>query len=178
MPLPTARPRTLYVSMIFLAPFALIASAQPPSSSQPTTQPEKINIFEAKQNGYATYRIPGLVVTKSGALLAYCEARKNGTQDWDEIDVMLRRSTDAGRTWDEPRVIARTPKDAPPNPAPIAGKVPQTGKTTNNPVAIADPESGVVHFLYCVNYQQCFYHAQRRRRQNLLRACRDHGRFR
>ena len=128
----------------------------PPGSATRPSEPEKLNLFEAGRGGYATYRIPGVVVTKSGAILAYCEARKSGTLDWNEIDVVLRRSTDGGRTWDEPRVIARTPKGARPNPAPVARKVHQTGKTTNNPVAIADPDSGAVHFLYCVNYQQCY----------------------
>src|SRR5262249_28678771 len=37
---------------------------------------EKRDLFEAGQGGYTMYRIPGLVVTSKGTLLAYCEARK------------------------------------------------------------------------------------------------------
>ncbi|HSU66636.1 MAG TPA: sialidase family protein, partial [Tepidisphaeraceae bacterium] len=119
-------------------------------------EPMKTNLLEAGTGGYATYRIPGIVITKSGTILAYCEARRSGTLDWDTIDVMLRRSTDGGKTWDKPRVIATAPEGTSPNPAPIARHVHQTGKTTNNPVAIVDPQSGAVVFLYCINYQQCY----------------------
>ena len=38
---------------------------------------EKHNLFESDQDGYALYRIPGIVVTAKGTVLAYCEARKN-----------------------------------------------------------------------------------------------------
>ena len=115
------------------------------------------DLFQAGAGGFATYRIPGIVVTKAGTLLAYCEARKNGTGDWAEIDVMLRRSTDGGSTWEDPRRLATAPPNAGHNPAPVALKLKESGKTTNNPVAIADPVSGTVHFLYCVNYDRCFY---------------------
>jgi sialidase-1 len=115
------------------------------------------DLFQAGAGGSATYRIPGIVVTKAGTILAYCEARKSGTGDWAEIDVMLRRSTDGGSTWEEPRLIATAPPNAGHNPAPVALKLKESGKTTNNPVAIADPVSGTVHFLYCVNYARCFY---------------------
>ena len=40
-----------------------------------------------------------IVVTAKGTLLAYCEARKGGRGDWGTIDVMLRRSSDGGKTW-------------------------------------------------------------------------------
>ena len=33
---------------------------------------KKTNLFEAGKAGYATYRIPGIVVTTRGTLLAYC----------------------------------------------------------------------------------------------------------
>ena len=51
-------------------------------------------------------RIPGIVVTKQGTVLAYCEARKQQGGDWGPIDVMMRRSTDGGKTWGPMRVIA------------------------------------------------------------------------
>jgi sialidase-1 len=115
------------------------------------------DLFAAGHEGYATCRIPGIVVTKTGAVLAYCEARKSGTGDWAQIDVMMRRSADGGRTWEAPRRIASTPAGAKHNPAPIALKLKETGRTTNNPVAIADPVGGTIHFLYCENYARCYY---------------------
>ena len=107
----------------------------------PAAEPvlEKVDLFEARTGGYHTCRIPGVVVTKEGTILAYCEARKGGTGDWQDIDVLLRRSADGGKTWSEPTVMA----DAGPLPA-------------HNATGIVDGE-GTVHFLYCVNYARAFY---------------------
>src|SRR3954466_1564456 len=91
-------------------------------------EPIKSDVFLADTAGYQTYRIPGLVVTKSGAILAYCEARKSAKSDWGVIDVMLRRSTDGGTPFDPPRRMEK---------AAVA-----TGVTVNNPLAISDLSSG------------------------------------
>lgn len=102
--------------------------------------PERHNLFEARTGGYFTYRIPGIVATKAGTLLAWAEARKTGTGDWVDIDIVLRRSRDGGATWDASRVIADAEE-----------------KPVHNAVAIADRKSGAVHFLYCVNYARAYY---------------------
>ena len=57
----------------------------------------KVDLFEANQDGYALYRIPGIVTTKRGTVLAYCEARKSDKGDWGTIDILLRRSTNRTR---------------------------------------------------------------------------------
>jgi sialidase-1 len=116
--------------------------------------PPRLDLFTAGAGGYVTYRIPGLVVTKRGTLLAYCEARK-GTGDWAPIDLMLRRSIDGGKTWSVARQIGVAPPDSAPNPAAV-GRASGQGATMNNPVAITDPISGSVYFFYCVNYARCF----------------------
>lgn len=118
---------------------------------------EKIDIFKAGENGFALYRIPGIVVTTKGTVLAYCEARKSKS-DWAEIEIYLRRSTDGGKTWNAPKQIAhlgpRLLRSA------VALKVKKLGdkeQTVNNPVAIVDRETGAIHFLYCINYERAFY---------------------
>jgi sialidase-1 len=118
---------------------------------------EKVDVFEAGSNGYAQYRIPGVVVTAKGTVLAYCEARRTSS-DWSQIDVFLRRSTDGGQTWDAPHLIAHRGAKVPRSPV-AAAKFPKLAdnQTVNNPVAIADGKSGAVHFLYCVEYARCFY---------------------
>lgn len=109
-------------------------------------EPVKTDLFTAGDAGYETYRIPGIVVTKKGTILVYCEARKSAKSDWGHIDVMLRRSTDGGKTFDARRKIV----DPPPKPD-------NADTTVNNPTAIADADSGAVHFVYCINYARCFY---------------------
>lgn len=119
---------------------------------------EKIDLFEAGKDGYALYRIPGIVVTRQGTVLAYCEARKSGKGDWGHIDVVMRRSTDGGKTWQPRQQIVHLEGKFDRNPAAVAQKLGKDGEITiNNPVAIADSRSGAVHFLFCVEYGRCFY---------------------
>jgi sialidase-1 len=119
---------------------------------------EKTDLFEPDKGDYKLYRIPGLVVTRRGSLLAYCEARKTGKSDWDTIDIMLRRSADGGRTWDGPRKIADVEGPKSKNPVALERKQADPSDVTyNNPVAIADQKTGAVHFLFCLEYARCFY---------------------
>lgn len=133
--------------------FLMIVLCTATASAQPRL--EMTELFEAGQDGYKIFRIPGVVVTAKGTVLAYCEARKTGS-DWGEIDILLRRSTDGGKTWSAPARVAEMPADAQRNPV-APKKVPaERGITLNNPVAIAD-RNGAVHLLYCVEYARCFY---------------------
>src|SRR5260370_742188 len=84
---------------------------------------EKGDLFEAKRGGYALYRVPGIGVTPPGTLLAYCEARRTGKSDWDTIDIMLRRSTDGGRTWEPRRQIAHFGPRVAKNPVALRQKL-------------------------------------------------------
>lgn len=97
-----------------------------------------INLWTANVGGYATYRIPGIVATKRGVMLAYTSAR-HGTSDWADIDIVMRRSTNNGRTWGPSRRIAGDGHG-----------------TTDNPVAITDYQNGSVVFLYQHNYERCY----------------------
>lgn len=118
----------------------------------------KRDLFEAGKKGYRLYRIPGIVVTKKGTVLAYCEARKSDRGDWGPIDVLMRRSTDGGKTWLPRKRIVHLEGDLPINPVAAAQKLDKPGdNTVNNPVAIVDHETGAVHFLYCLEYMRCFY---------------------
>ncbi len=64
---------------------------------------EQTDVFVSGANGYAAYRIPAIEATPDGTLLAFAEARKYGLADPgfgnQQIDLVLKRSTNAGRTW-------------------------------------------------------------------------------
>src|SRR5260221_13646905 len=84
-----------YAVLIVALSSCLVTSAAEPFN-------EKLDLFKAGTGGYKLYHIPGIVVTAKGTVLAWCEARKKGS-DWDAIDILMRRSTDGGKTWAEPR---------------------------------------------------------------------------
>ncbi|MHC4407059.1 MAG: sialidase family protein [Planctomycetota bacterium] len=60
---------------------------------------EQIDVFVSGRLGYHTYRIPALIVSPRGTLLVFCEGRKQSRSDDGDIDMLLRRSTDGGKTW-------------------------------------------------------------------------------
>ncbi|MEW9871599.1 exo-alpha-sialidase [Arthrobacter sp. HS15c] len=55
--------------------------------------------------GYRQYRIPALAVSREGTLLAGYDGRPNLDDLPNPIDLLLRRSTDNGRTWGEQQVV-------------------------------------------------------------------------
>lgn len=84
---------------------------------------------------YEKHRIPGLLVTAAGTLLAYNEARRTA-EDWAVMDILLSRSEDGGSSFTAPVPLACGTEAHP---------------TVNNPVMMQD-KSGRIHFLYCEDY--------------------------
>jgi sialidase-1 len=80
-------------------------------------------LFKASQEeGYACFRIPALVRTVKGTLLAFAEGRVHDCGDAGDIDVVVKRSTDGGRTWGPLRVASRGAGDTHGNPAPVVDR--------------------------------------------------------
>jgi len=96
-------------------------------------------------------------------VLAYCEARElpenRGGADWAKIDIFMRRSTDGGNTWSEPRKIVTPPDDVQPNVVTLEKNYDHKPDsiTVNNPVAIVDRVEETLHFIYCIEYARCYY---------------------
>ncbi|MEM7017809.1 MAG: sialidase family protein [Pseudomonadota bacterium] len=105
---------------------------------------EKQDLFEARTQGYYVYRIPGLLVTKNGIVIAHCEARKGKGGDWDPIDICMRRSLDGGVTWGE-MYIAMDHRQF------------DSDKPVNNFTCFADQITGDVHVLFCHDYARVYY---------------------
>ncbi|MFG2622145.1 exo-alpha-sialidase [Streptomyces sp. NPDC048507] len=88
--------------------------------------------FSAFTEGYDCYRIPTLTTTKDGTLLAIAEARTASCNDIGDIDLVMKRSTDEGRTWGPMEVVRG------------AGDPGAYG----NPAPVVDSASGRISLLY------------------------------
>lgn len=119
-------------------------------------EPARTDVFISGQDGYFMYRIPGLVVTPRGALLAYAEARRTSASDWDDIRLVMRRSEDGGATWTPQQIAGLLEERLEQNPAAGSLRRPPEMIAYNNPVAIADRKKGLVHLVYCVEYMRAF----------------------
>lgn len=90
----------------------------------------------AGQDGADTYRIPGLVTTNTGTLVAVYDIRYNSSKDLQEdIDIGMSRSTDGGRTWEPMKVIMDMGE---------YGGLPQNLNGTGDPSILYDHISGTL----------------------------------
>ncbi|MEU0006822.1 sialidase family protein [Streptomyces sp. NPDC006314] len=80
-------------------------------------------LFKASQDpGYACFRIPAIVRSADGTLLAFAEGRVLNCGDAADIDIVLKRSTDGGRTWGPLQVVNEGAGDTHGNPAPTVDR--------------------------------------------------------
>lgn len=92
--------------------------------------PEVADVFVSKADGFASIRIPSVVVTKKGTVLAFAEGRA-ADADQAKNKLILKRSTDGGKTWGKVAVIAE-----------------DGDKALNNPCAVVEREGGQVLLMY------------------------------
>lgn len=83
---------------------------------------EQTNLFVSGQQGYHTFRIPSLVVTKKGTVLAFCEGRRSSRSDSGDIDLVLKRSLDGGKTWQPMQTVADDGLNTMGNPCPVVDR--------------------------------------------------------
>jgi sialidase-1 len=95
---------------------------------------EQIDLFTKGTHGYHTFRIPALVTTVQGVLLAFCEGRRDTRSDSGDIDILLRRSMDNGKSWSPIQVVWN-----------------DAGNTCGNPCPVVDAKSGAVSLLLTHN---------------------------
>ena len=76
----------------------------------------KLDVFEGGENrkpnkdGIASYRIPALLKTDKGTLIAGADERRLHHSDWGDIGMVVRRSDDKGKTWGD-RIVISNPRD-------------------------------------------------------------------
>lgn len=113
-----------------IAPVLVVLFAPVAAAADPVQEP----VFAAGEGGYNTYRIPSVIATPKGTLLAFCEGRKNNRGDAGDIDLVLRRSTDGGKTWGKTQVVWD-----------------EADNTCGNPCPVIDAKTGTVWLLMTHN---------------------------
>lgn len=78
-----------------------------------------VPVFISGQEGYKSFRIPAIVKLKNGDLLAIGEGRVKGAADYGNVDIVMKRSRDKGRTWDSLVKLVDEGEWQAGNPAPV-----------------------------------------------------------
>lgn len=127
--------KNLIILTAFLFVFATVAEAQHVQSQA---------LWKTGEGAYKGYRIPSVVVSAKGTVLAFAEGRNDGGDSGD-IDLVLKRSTDNGKTWGKEIVVWNDKLNTCGNPCPVVDQ--ETGRiwlwmTWNDG---QDDESEIIH---------------------------------
>ncbi|MBS1571757.1 MAG: exo-alpha-sialidase, partial [Bacteroidetes bacterium] len=76
-------------------------------------------VFRSGEDGYKSYRIPAIVTLPNGNIIAFCEGRKEGAADFGDVDIVMKKSSDKGKTWSKISVIIDYDKLQAGNAAPV-----------------------------------------------------------
>jgi sialidase-1 len=76
-------------------------------------------VYKNGEDGYKCFRIPAMVTTQKGTVLAFSEARKNNCGDAGDIDLVVKRSEDGGKTWSGLQVVWDDSANTCGNPTPV-----------------------------------------------------------
>lgn len=124
------KPKFLYFALFYIGITFNVLSAY----SQESGEECEKDLFTKGTHGYHTFRIPSLIVTTEGTVLAFAEGRKNSGSDTGDIDLLMRRSTDGGRTWE-----------------PIVTIWDDGEHVCGNPTPVVDEETGTIWLLMTWN---------------------------
>ncbi|KOV66638.1 laminin G [Streptomyces sp. AS58] len=124
---PRARLRAILATGVVMAAAAVLPHSAHAQLATAAAEFDQQVIFKVSQDpGYACFRIPAIVETTRGTLLAFAEGRVLNCGDAADIDIVMKRSTDGGRTWGPLQVINDGAGDTHGNPAPMVDR--RTGR--------------------------------------------------
>lgn len=98
------------IKVFFILLFPFISNT---AFSQTTT------VFASGKEGHVYYRIPAIISLPDGKLLAFAEGRVNSGKDYGDVNIVLKTSTDGGKTWGNLKTIADYGELQAGNPAPV-----------------------------------------------------------
>jgi sialidase-1 len=87
----------------------------------PALDGDTVVVFRAGDNGYDNYRIPSVITTRDGSLVAFAEARRS-MSDAGDIDLVCKRSADGGKTWSAQQVVWDDGANTCGNPCPVVDR--------------------------------------------------------
>ena len=82
-------------------------------------QRNAVPVFTSGQEGHRSYRIPAILSLPDGQLLAFCEGRVQGSGDYGDINIVMKRSMDQGKTWSTLQTVVDYDTLQAGNPAPV-----------------------------------------------------------
>lgn len=78
-----------------------------------------VPVFVSGKEGHVYYRIPAIIGLPNGKLLAFAEGRVNSGKDYGDVNIVLKTSTDGGKTWGNLKTVADYGELQAGNPAPV-----------------------------------------------------------
>jgi len=109
---------------------------------QTTPEVTLIDVFKNGEEGYSCFRIPAMLLTQNGTLLAFCEARKYSCKDHGFVDLVLKRSFDQGQTWSPLQVVYSNSTDD------------GEWNTIGNAAPVQDRKTSTILLVFCRNNLQ------------------------
>jgi sialidase-1 len=113
--------KSIFISLRFFLMLVALVGCKSASVNTIVVNPPEY-LFESGKEGYKTFRIPAIITTSKGTVIAFAEGRKNGASDTGDIDLVLKRSEDNGKTWSSLGVIWNDGENVCGNPAPVVDK--------------------------------------------------------
>lgn len=121
----TSQPTLPYPSILTIVALSLLLSRASLAQSI-----RMVDVFESGREGYTSFRIPALLTTQQGTLLAFAEGREISS-DHAANDIVLKRSEDSGMTWGNLQVVTE-----------------DGDNSLNNPQVVQEQETGRIMLMY------------------------------